>query len=953
MRRLLLAMMVFAIGLILPFAAASAGSNSNAKILIHLLSPTTKDACTRSAAAPACTSIVTSGDLYPHTYFAYLLVTDADSVAGLAGVQCGISYNGATHTGVDVFSWTNCATLEFPSNDWPASGSGTIITWAADSSCQRFEPGGSGTGVTAVAGYFYCAAYGADTLRVIRRPVDAMAKVSDCAAVEDIVQSEDYQPNPSHLGFAVFSSGGQAEGYSPCGAGGNDGVGWGGEDGGGGGQDTGGAGGDSPGEPPSPDGLWTQAGNNTFTLNDSLLSAILDQVPMEFSISPSTFLITFPMPAPATEFIQMIVAESPILSTQLADSRPELRTFALRSPNDSGTTGRMDWMPNGLHAVIFTATGGIYVAPGVGTSNEPLYESNSIGSYEAGGFRCTASPDTTYVGSSSTPQSSGDILSTFRIAINATSGYTDYLGSTTAAEQQIVTTVNILSALYEREATIRFSLVYFKAYEDSTDPFSNGQWNEVNQVLLDSLVGDQGYDLGHVFGFAVGDTVGGGLSQEPGACRSGLKGKANSSIGNPTLSYFATGVVAHEVGHQFNATHTCSGYGCTSGNCGCHNGPPPPQEPPAGPEPGGGSTIMAETVCVPNNGCNLQGASDPYFHTSSLERIINYTAGLNCQTRTSTSNSPPQVSVPSASETIPPRTPFILTATATDANSQDSLSFCWEQNDIGADPSLGIPFRSRAPSSQPYRYFPRLADLLAHTVSKWETLPDTVRSYTFRITVRDNHPGAGGIAFNEVAVNVVGDDPFYVTAPTTVDSLAGGDSLTVQWHVGDGSIADFVDIILLDGVEQADVIAAATANDGEERVAMPTRGCSRCRIMVKATTGIFFSVSDSTFAVSGVGDIPTQDIPIGMRVFPNPSNRRSTIEVSLGYAGYKTNVLIDVFDVAGRHVRRLHDGPSDGGITQLTWDGTNDAGLRVTQGLYFVRVAIGGVSKVQKLVLIR
>ncbi len=52
------------------FAApcSMAGPNANSKILIHLAAPTTKNACTRSVAQPACNDIVTEGNLWPSTY---------------------------------------------------------------------------------------------------------------------------------------------------------------------------------------------------------------------------------------------------------------------------------------------------------------------------------------------------------------------------------------------------------------------------------------------------------------------------------------------------------------------------------------------------------------------------------------------------------------------------------------------------------------------------------------------------------------------------------------------------------------------------------------------------------------------------------------------------------------------------------------------------------------------
>lgn len=205
------------LGALMPGTPAWAGPNADARILVHLLAPTRKNACTRPEATPECAGIVTKGTLAPQMYYAYLLVVGGDAKAGVAGIQCGIRYDGAEKSGVDVLSWKNCGTLEFPSDSWPASGGGNLVTWDASVNCQRNAPHGAAEGVQAVIGYFYCAAYGADTLRVIPRPVDGFAKVADCKSEEDLLESRQEVATPSHLGFAVFSAGGKAAGYSPCG----------------------------------------------------------------------------------------------------------------------------------------------------------------------------------------------------------------------------------------------------------------------------------------------------------------------------------------------------------------------------------------------------------------------------------------------------------------------------------------------------------------------------------------------------------------------------------------------------------------------------------------------------------------------------------------------------------------------------------------------------------------
>src|SRR5512140_3523843 len=124
MKRVLASVLVAGLATMALSTLSFAGPNANAKIQLHLAAPTTKAMCTRTIAKPACSAIVTHGNLYPSLYFAYVLVTDGDATAGIAGLQFGIQYHGALGAGVDVYTWTLCAALEFqqPSPVWPANG---------------------------------------------------------------------------------------------------------------------------------------------------------------------------------------------------------------------------------------------------------------------------------------------------------------------------------------------------------------------------------------------------------------------------------------------------------------------------------------------------------------------------------------------------------------------------------------------------------------------------------------------------------------------------------------------------------------------------------------------------------------------------------------------------------------------------------------------------------------
>jgi hypothetical protein len=69
---------------------------------------------------------------------------------------------------------------------------------------------------------------------------------------------------------------------------------------------------------------------------------------------------------------------------------------------------------------------------------------------------------------------------------------------------------------------------------------------------------------------------------------------------------------------------------------------------------------------------------------------------------------------------------------------------------------------------------------------------------------------------------------------------------------------------------------------------------------------------------------------------PNPFS--GTTRLALDMPANEGALRLDVFDVAGRHVRTLRRGPMSPGQDAVDWDGLDDHGARARGGLYVVRV---------------
>ena len=75
------------------------------------------------------------------------------------------------------------------------------------------------------------------------------------------------------------------------------------------------------------------------------------------------------------------------------------------------------------------------------------------------------------------------------------------------------------------------------------------------------------------------------------------------------------------------------------------------------------------------------------------------------------------------------------------------------------------------------------------------------------------------------------------------------------------------------------------------------------------------------------------------RVIPNPfvSSMSFAYEVPEGGAG----VEVGIYNVAGRLVKTLASGSQSAGRQSVTWDGTDQAGVRLSQGVYFLKAHVG------------
>ena len=604
-----------------------------------------------------------------------------------------------------------------------------------------------------------------------------------------------------------------------------------------------------------------------YSYHLSSLRQILKHAPMEFTPGAQTSFIVFDLPMPNGEIAKFKVVETETMDPVLAAKFPGLKTYSGQGITDPASVLKLTVSDYGLWAMVLSNRGNVFVDPleHGNTTDVVVYSRKDLKPYSS--FVCEtgekeerfrSAMNYTAIGAGQLAKSHGTTLRTYRLALACTGEYAAFHGGTTAgAMAGMVATMNRVNGVYETEVAVHMTMVannnLLIYLNGTTDPYTNNNGGTMlteNINNCNTVIGSANYDIGHVF-----STGGGGVAYLGVPCTTNKAGGVTGSS-SPVNDAFDIDYVAHEMGHQFGAHHTFnSSTGSCSGN----------RTAAAAFEPGSGITIMAYAgICTATN--DLAPHSIAYFHTYSFDQITTYIttgSGNSCAVATATGNTPPTVVPDALNYTIPYQTPFTLNATGSDANG-DALTYSWEEYDLGAAGNWNAPvgdapiFRPFDPVVSGSRTFPKISDIVNNTTTIGELLPTYARTLKFRVTVRDNRAGGGGVMHPDdtVRVNVINTGAaFAVTAPNTAVTWTSGQPATVTWNVSNTDIspiscANVAILLSTDGGYTYPVtILSATPNDGSEIITVPANITTTARIKVQAVGNIFFDISNTNFTI--------------------------------------------------------------------------------------------------------
>jgi len=649
----------------------------------------------------------------------------------------------------------------------------------------------------------------------------------------------------------------------------------------------------------------------TISLAGKELLKSLADAPHESEVggNPSRAIISVPMPDGSLQDFSYVAYDA--IDAQALRTLPRLQAYKGVSLSTRDEI-RFDYGYMGFNAYIMSEDGDVYIERYYDKNDDyyvSYYGSDLWGDSDpANALKCELDAATTaaYMEGHDHVQSHQQLLPSYplriyRLAVSTTGEWSTFKGGGTVAgtKSALMTVVNQLNGIMERDLTMRLVLVdnlddaLFLDGDD--DPYANGDPADLlskGTATLNQAIGANAYDIGHVFG-----TNAGGLASLGSVCRNNKGAASSSTFG----SYRGVGffhIVAHEMGHQLTATHTfnwCEGENETSSTAY---------------EPGSGSTIMSYAGASNCENRYIQSMSDAYYHTNSIQRAITFMRegeGNSCGTNQMHDNTSP-VAIANYTDDffIPISTPFKLTGDHSD-DENDPVTYTWEQYNLGPLSQLGAPvgnaplFRSIPPQEDPTRYFPDLNTVLTGVTDLNETLPTSSRDITMRLTVRDNNPEVPLVDYTEIDFkSTTSAGPFEVTAPVASEDLTAGGFYLVEWNVAntDNRLVNcqIVNIIWAsDARNFNETLKADVLNTGSAYVKIPEGANTSARIMVEAADNIFYNVTDVVSAVEP-SDASFDIAPLALREdVCLPGDASFNFETT-GLLGFDADITLEVID---------------------------------------------------------
>ncbi len=217
--------------------------------------------------------------------------------------------------------------------------------------------------------------------------------------------------------------------------------------------------------------------------------------------------------------------------------------------------------------------------------------------------------------------------------------------------------------------------------------------------------------------------------------------------------------------------------------------------------------------------------------------------------------------------------------------------------------------------------------------------------------------------YGNSAVTDMSDADFRIASTVVVSSPNGGEQLRIgrihfiTWTAPAGVSKVGVDYSTNGGTSWTAITSlGGWVNRGLYAWNIPNTPSTQCRVRVSDVDNTpVFDVSDSNFTITAT-DIEETGSPTMPRIYhqgqnrPNPFSRRATIAFSIPQ---DEPVQLKVYNAAGEVVRVLVNERRPAGFYRTEWNGQDDRGRDLPNGVYFYQLQTGNFVDTKKAVILR
>ncbi|NNE29616.1 MAG: hypothetical protein HKN16_08260, partial [Saprospiraceae bacterium] len=334
------------------------------------------------------------------------------------------------------------------------------------------------------------------------------------------------------------------------------------------------------------------------------LKRSLSEAPMEVPGKSIDQGVLLKLPYPDGEGIEFLMVESPNMMEEISARYPGIKSYRGININNSSSSVRLVISQLGIHGVINSKKGTIYLDPYAMGNLEYVqsyfvrdhkpenHEGLSLGCGTTGksldqDWVEEGDEETSSLHASS--RSGGEVVveRIYRMAIAGTGEWTSQLFNSSITDGLAAMNISMarLNSIWERDIAIRGVLInesdQIIHVSPGNDPYSQANMGGAllgqNTGVLNTIIGQNAYDFGHVYTANCSDV--GGIANLGSVCGPN-KGAGVTCHYSSNLEYVTVSIAGHEMGHQLSANHTFN-------NCGNNIAPGTAFE------PGSGSTIMS------------------------------------------------------------------------------------------------------------------------------------------------------------------------------------------------------------------------------------------------------------------------------------------------------------------------------------------------------------------------